>query len=78
MKQEIDKLKKSDQIKLFKNGCLNYEVELLNFFRRVTLSVVLEVIIYLILIMITVLIMISIPIFIINLSGPTISTKKSC
>jgi len=48
MKQEMDKLKVSNRIKLCKNGCLNYEIELLNFFRRVTLSVVLEVFLYLI------------------------------
>jgi hypothetical protein len=47
MKQEMTRLKMSDRAKLHKNGCLNYEIDLLNFFRRVTLSVVLEVFLYL-------------------------------
>ncbi len=59
MKQEMDKLKMSNRIKLCKNGCLNYEIELLNFFRRVTLSVVLEVFLYLIFLRLNIKIIIS-------------------
>ena len=46
VKQEIAKLNKSEEIKLIKEGCLNYAIDLLNFFRRVTLWIVLEVFSY--------------------------------
>ncbi|CAF0794570.1 unnamed protein product, partial [Brachionus calyciflorus] len=40
---EILKLNKSDKIKCVKNGHLNYQIDLMNFFRKITLSIVLEV-----------------------------------
>ena len=43
MKQQIDRLNSSAAIRAVKDNTLNYEINLLGFFRRVTLSIVLQV-----------------------------------